>query len=153
MYCTNCGKKINEGDNYCMHCGTRLKEILEFIYLYPENQETKTCESCKSRIPVNAKYCPSCRAVKRKKANYPVILKLLILNTVMLLVAPLIFKVLSVFYLLYMFIGLLLSIYTIIHCIRGFYRNKKIFIILSILGIFGSQILFGIYLGLFFLIQ
>jgi len=26
MYCTNCGKKVYEGDRFCAHCGTKVRE-------------------------------------------------------------------------------------------------------------------------------
>ena len=26
MFCTNCGKKLHDGDRFCANCGTRVRE-------------------------------------------------------------------------------------------------------------------------------
>jgi len=129
----------------------RIKDEISIYYPFNEYEETRKCESCHQNIPVKAKFCPHCKARKRKHANYPLITKLLIINIVLILLSMFVFKQITTFYLFGIFIGMLLSIYTIIHSIRGFYRNKPKLIIFSISSIVISHILFIVYLVLFFI--
>ena len=85
MYCRRCGKIVKEFDNYCMNCGERIKDEISIYYPFNEYEETRKCESCHQNIPVKAKFCPHCKARKRKHANYPLITKLLIINIVLIL--------------------------------------------------------------------
>lgn len=37
MYCTNCGRKIKDGERYCPYCGTKTFNEYEF------NQQSRLC--------------------------------------------------------------------------------------------------------------
>ena len=152
MFCKNCGEKVNIKDNYCTNCGYKLKTTLETVYSYDSSIINKICDNCKTAIPKKTVYCPFCGCKKRKKPNVRIIIELIIINIAMFFLTFVLFKYWSIFYLLYIFIGMLLSIFTIIQCIKGFYKNRFLFMLLSIFGIITSHILFFLYLVLFFYI-
>ena len=39
MFCPNCGKKVNDLDNFCKYCGKDLREEVEDKYITPEQTE------------------------------------------------------------------------------------------------------------------
>lgn len=45
--CPNCGGKVAESRNDCIHCG----------YIFPES---KKCPDCEAELPLNATECPEC---------------------------------------------------------------------------------------------
>ena len=55
MFCSNCGKQIEETGKFCGDCGTKIEEM---------NLPTqKDCPFCKGRVGLNERECPSCRRI------------------------------------------------------------------------------------------
>ena len=64
-FCTNCGKQLEEGYEFCPECGTKVDE-----YNFTENnfgtscqadiEKTKICKKCGAEMPEDAFYCLSC---------------------------------------------------------------------------------------------
>ncbi|MCP8309734.1 MAG: zinc ribbon domain-containing protein [archaeon] len=48
--CSKCGRHVSPSSNYCSFCGTLLRPELVL----------KVCASCKSRIPILARFCLEC---------------------------------------------------------------------------------------------
>lgn len=53
MKCTNCGREVNEGENFCRGCGVEVAQLTEVI-------EKKFCASCGKLIAANAQFCNNC---------------------------------------------------------------------------------------------
>ena len=61
MFCSNCGKEIPDGSEFCPYCGTNLneeikKEKTEVVEEVKEN----ICNNCKKEIPEESDFCPYC---------------------------------------------------------------------------------------------
>lgn len=54
VLCPNCKMEVRES-NFCQNCGAPLHQVHEVT---PD--DTKFCSSCGSKIPKEAKVCPSC---------------------------------------------------------------------------------------------
>ena len=71
MYCSNCGKKVIDGQNFCDNCGKKLNEDSSlgiesgeniFKEKYDYNKKIKKCRKCNKEINNNANYCPECQS-------------------------------------------------------------------------------------------
>lgn len=61
MFCSNCGKEIPDGSEFCPYCGTNLneeikKEKTEVVEEVKEN----ICNNCNKEIPEESEFCPYC---------------------------------------------------------------------------------------------
>lgn len=99
MFCKNCGKQINGGDNFCKYCDVEIKTKKE-----PSSIKIKNCPFCKKEINSAYEECPNCgrmliekipsaqifsESVKKvitgpkssfvKRLNYPKIIKYLLI--------------------------------------------------------------------------
>ena len=53
MNCSNCGKELEEGLNFCSECGSKV---------IPPESKTKTCISCGFELKDSMKFCSKCGA-------------------------------------------------------------------------------------------
>lgn len=70
MYCSNCGKKVIDGQNFCDNCGKKLNEdsLLGneageniFKEKHDYNKKIKKCRKCNKEINNNTNYCSECK--------------------------------------------------------------------------------------------
>ena len=54
MFCTKCGKKISQNNEFCQHCGERVFNV-EGKY------SRKLCPFCKFEIPPESEQCSHCK--------------------------------------------------------------------------------------------
>ena len=60
--CPKCGNPVEEGDAFCMNCGTRLDPSL-FVHEEPPVEEAPahtTCPNCGADVTPGNKFCGSC---------------------------------------------------------------------------------------------
>lgn len=73
MFCTNCGKEIDDNAYVCIHCGVKTDVQMPVI----KQEEHKYCTNCGKQIDPNAYICVYCgvktdfgdRAVSQHKAK------------------------------------------------------------------------------------
>ncbi|MBR1812582.1 MAG: zinc ribbon domain-containing protein [Lachnospiraceae bacterium] len=59
--CKNCGARIGRHDIYCSVCGTKNDIDLLGNDMDPfDEQPDRICPVCKTAVPVNVKFCPTC---------------------------------------------------------------------------------------------
>lgn len=70
MYCSNCGKKVIDGQNFCENCGKKLNQDSSlsnepgeniFKEKHDYNKKIRTCRKCNKEINNNANYCSDCQ--------------------------------------------------------------------------------------------
>lgn len=68
MFCSNCGKKLEEGAKFCSSCGTKVGEVPP-VEPTPTTKESKRtsndgsvfkCPNCGEVLPFDAVKCPTC---------------------------------------------------------------------------------------------
>ncbi len=67
MFCPNCGKKVEDGDVFCMYCGYRLQEptpveepVKEEPVPTPEAPKGAFCPNCGNRVEDGDAFCCMC---------------------------------------------------------------------------------------------
>lgn len=61
--CPHCHEVLEEGDQFCSHCGSSMEETKVFQRgIFVDNVEilTKMCPNCGKQVSVHAKYCNRC---------------------------------------------------------------------------------------------
>ena len=56
MFCENCGKQIDEVEEFCKYCGVKINKI-NF------STKSKKCPFCKEQVGLNERECPNCRRI------------------------------------------------------------------------------------------
>ena len=59
--CPECGGKVSESRNTCIHCG----------YTFPAPKETKKCPDCEADVDIDVKECPECGYIFETKTEEP----------------------------------------------------------------------------------
>ncbi|MDP2967077.1 MAG: zinc-ribbon domain-containing protein, partial [bacterium] len=60
-FCSNCGKKISEGNKFCEYCGEKIcmeKKV---------NHTIKHCPFCKKEVDISNEECPNCKRILVEK--------------------------------------------------------------------------------------
>jgi hypothetical protein len=97
MFCVNCGKEVQESDNFCSHCGARQNAVPTTMYNPNPNPNLiriistrepvfrVCCEYCRCEFeyhlsnlgyrawyPSGFVYCPKCKRPLRHRLEYEV---------------------------------------------------------------------------------
>lgn len=59
-YCTNCGRKIEDGYDFCPECGAKIVTEMKSPTASMDNEEMKICPKCGEKMPKDAFYCFNC---------------------------------------------------------------------------------------------
>jgi RNA polymerase subunit RPABC4/transcription elongation factor Spt4 len=61
-YCTNCGRELTDGFDFCPECGAKVVSESQNTYTAPDHELTKICPRCGEKMPADAFYCLNCGA-------------------------------------------------------------------------------------------
>ena len=59
-YCTNCGRELTDGFDFCPECGAKVVSESQNTYTAPDYELTKICPRCGEKMPTDAFYCLNC---------------------------------------------------------------------------------------------
>ena len=60
MFCSNCGKEIDNNSKFCQYCGAKLQE--ENVIIANKESTNNVCSICGYVYDKDKKYCPNCTA-------------------------------------------------------------------------------------------